>query len=108
MTPRTSSALSKWARWGLLAVTIAMGVALIGTAWASRRRVDEASEVLVIGQTQSFLRGLFAQLRQNPDVTATELRNFLADNEQFGMRYLEVRDKDAPPVRAGCAGLSGA
>ena len=101
MKPRTSSTLSRWARWGLLAVTLAMGVALISTAWASRRRVDEASEVLVIGQTQSFFRGLFAQLRQNPGVTLAELQSFFADNEQFGMRYLEVRDRDAAPVRAG-------
>src|SRR5688572_9829802 len=101
MAPRSSSALSRWARWGLLAVTLAMGVALISTAWANRRRVDEASELLVVGQTQSFFRTLFAQLRQDPEVTAAELQAFLADNEQFGMRYLEVRDRDAPPVRAG-------
>jgi two-component system, NtrC family, sensor histidine kinase HydH len=101
MAQGSSSALSRWARWGLFAVTLAMGVALISTAWASRRRVDEASELLVIGQTQSFFRGLFAQLRQNPDAPPAELQSFFGDNAQFGMRYLEVRRNDAPPFRAG-------
>jgi two-component system, NtrC family, sensor histidine kinase HydH len=101
MAQRTSSALSRWARWGLLAVTLAMGVALIGTAWASRRRVNEASELLVVGQTQSFFRTLFAQLRQDPEITSAELESWLADNEQFGVRYLEVRAQDAPRVHAG-------
>jgi two-component system sensor histidine kinase HydH len=101
MAPRSSSALSRWARWGLVAVTFATGMALISTAWANRRRVNEASELLVVGQTQSFFRTLFAQLRQDPEITESELQGFLADNEQFGMRYLEVRDRDAPRVSAG-------
>src|SRR5688572_6938779 len=101
MAPRSSSALSRWARWGLVAVTLATGMALISTAWANRRRVNEASELLVVGQTQSFFRTLFAQLRQDPEVTESELQGFLADNEQFGLRYLEVRDRDAPRISAG-------
>ena len=101
MAQRTSSALSRWARWGLLAVTLAMSGALIGTAWANRNRVDEASELLVVGQTQAFFRTLFAQLRRDPELTAAELESFLADNEQFGMRYLELRAPETPPVRAG-------
>ena len=101
MAPRSSSALSRSARWGLLAVTLAMGGALISTAWANRRRVDEASELVVIGQTQSFFHSLFTQLRHDPDITLAELQSFLAENEQFGMRYLEARVQNTEPVRAG-------
>ena len=96
-----SSLLSKWARWGLLAVTLAMSVALITTAWASRRRVDQASELLVIGQTQAFFRSLFEAIKNNREFGARELAGFVADNEQFGVRYVDVRETSGQIVRAG-------
>jgi hypothetical protein len=86
-----------------LAVTLAMGVALITTAWASRRRVNEASELLVIGQTQSFLRGLFDELRQAPAISEAELLDFLADNSSSACVTWKCAKK--PPARCASARL---
>jgi two-component system sensor histidine kinase HydH len=96
-----SSVLYGWARWGLLAVTLAMTVALITTAWAGRRRVDEASELLVIGQTSAFFRSLFESLKVERNFGADELAAFHADNQEFGVRYVDLRERDGTILRAG-------
>jgi two-component system, NtrC family, sensor histidine kinase HydH len=84
-----------------LAVTLAMTVALITTAWAGRRRVDEASELLVIGQTSAFFRSLFDSLKVDRDFGAEKLAAFVADNQEFGVRYVDLRERSGTIVRAG-------
>lgn len=93
--------LSKWARWGLLAITLTMGAALISTAWVSRRRIDESSQVLIMGQAELLLRALGAQVRSSADVSSADLATFLAENEKFGVRYVELRSGRGDSKRAG-------
>jgi len=96
-----ASRVSKWARWGLLATTLAMAAALLSTAWSSRRRADEASELLLIGQGQSLLRMLSEQVRYSGQPSDADLASFVAENAEYGVRYVEVRTRDGILARAG-------
>jgi len=96
-----ASRVSKWARWGLLATTLAMAAALLSTAWSSRRRADEASELLLIGQGQSLLRMLSEQVRYSSQPNDADLAGFVSENAEYGVRYVEVRTRDGIVARAG-------
>ena len=96
-----TSSLSKWARWGLLATTIAMAAALITTAWSSRRRVEQASEVLLVGQTQTLLRALVERVIRSSELSTADVESFIADNDSIGVRYVEVRVHGSAPLRVG-------
>jgi two-component system sensor histidine kinase HydH len=96
-----SSSLSKWARWALLASTLAMAAALLSTAWSSRRRANEASELLLVGQGQSLVRMLGEHVRYSVDPNDADLASFVADNAELGVRFVEVRMHDGTIRRAG-------
>lgn len=99
------STVSRWARWGLLSVTLAMGTALVATAWASRERLDRASEVLEFGQRSALIRRLYEPMVGGTPFTQERLQKFLRDNyEELGLRFIEIRPDDhvqLETVRAG-------
>jgi two-component system sensor histidine kinase HydH len=69
-----------------------MGTALVATAWISRERLDQASEVLEIGQRAALLRRLYDPLLADTPLTRERLQKFLAENkDELGLRFVEVR-----------------
>jgi two-component system sensor histidine kinase HydH len=69
-----------------------MGTALVGTAWSSRERLDQASEVLEIGQRAALLRRLYDPLLDDKPFTNERLQKFFIENEQeLGLRFVEIR-----------------
>lgn len=97
------------ARHALIAITAAMAVALAWTAWASKRRIDEASSLLVRGQVGAFL-GSLRQLphEQAPWESTAALERFLEEQRSAGLRYVGFLAADGRPVAAvGHAELTG-
>jgi two-component system sensor histidine kinase HydH len=69
-----------------------MGTALVGTAWVSRERLDQASEVLEFGQRSALMRRLYDPMLAGTPLTTERLQKFLIDNrDELGLRFVEIR-----------------
>lgn len=88
-----TSRIGRWARWGWLATTFAMGVALLGTAWMSRTRVVRAASTLNRGQAGVLLESARQLVRDLPAVPSPgQLDSLLLRREDAGLRYVGVFD----------------
>src|SRR6186713_2314575 len=105
MSVHGSSEISRWLRVGLLLLPVVMGVALVGGAWSDRQRTYEASELLVRGQADWFLRSAAQSFRSSegpPD--AAELSELLDELEGDGLRYVALIGSDgSTSLEAGTA-----
>jgi hypothetical protein len=88
--------VSRWLRGGLLLLPLLMGVALVGGALSNRQRIYEASELLVRGQVDSFVRSL-AQILRSADGPMSEeaLNEALEELQADGLRYVALLEPDA-------------
>jgi two-component system, NtrC family, sensor histidine kinase HydH len=94
-----TSRLGRWARWGWLATTFAMGAALLATAWTSRMRVVRAGSTLNRGQAGVLLESARQLVRDLPSpINATQLDSLVRLREDAGLRYVGVFDFDGTPV----------
>lgn len=89
--------LGRWVRWGWLATTVAMGAALVVTAWVGRQRAVGAASTLNRGQSLV----LFEAVRQAAHGFARpprpgQLDSLLRQHETAGLRYLAFFDPDGP------------
>ena len=103
---RLSSIGTRWAAWGLLAATFAMGVSLLVTSWASYRGAISASAAITRSQGDTFLRGLFALGRRSGggNVPQAELQAFLEEQRPAGLQYAALFDEaQQRVVEAGTA-----
>ncbi len=90
----SSAAGTRWARWGLLAATFAMGISLLLTSWSSYRGAVQASATLTRGQGEALLRSLRALARREPSPPERgDLEALLNDQAAFGLRYVAVFDE---------------
>jgi len=84
--------LTGWA-WGVVAVIILMGGALLTTVWTTYAGVRDASALLLRGQIDALpqaVRGELADLGGPP--TAEELSEFLEEQREAGLRFIAVID----------------
>ena len=82
---------ARWARWGWLATTVALGAAVIVTGWSNLLSVREASSTLYSGQNDLLLGAVAQQLRgQEAEPTPEALQRVLAEQSDAGLRYLAV------------------
>jgi two-component system, NtrC family, sensor histidine kinase HydH len=94
-----TSRLGRWARWGWLATTFAMGAALLATAWTSRTRVVRAASTLNRGQAGVLLESARQLVRELPSpINATQLDSLLRLREDAGLRYVGVFDFSGTPI----------
>lgn len=105
MSLQGSFEISRWLRAGLLLLPFLMGVALVGGAWSDRQRTYEASELLVRGQADWFLRSAAQSFRTSegpPD--EAELSELLEELEEDGLRYVALlQSNGSARVEAGSA-----
>ncbi len=96
----TRTKRSRWARWSLLVVALGLAAALVATAWSSKRRIEEASELLIRGQADLFRKQLFethvAQGGSRPDPGVAQ--QVLSKNYDAGLRYVAVYQSGAEHV----------
>ncbi|OGU09167.1 MAG: hypothetical protein A2W29_02400 [Gemmatimonadetes bacterium RBG_16_66_8] len=82
-------ARARFARWGWLATTFALVVALLATAWASQRGAERASDTLVRGQSDVLMEAFREYMRARPGIpAAATLDSFVTDRVDAGVRYV--------------------
>jgi two-component system sensor histidine kinase HydH len=81
---------TRWAAWGLLAATFAMGAALLLTSWSSYRSVMAASAAVTRSQGDAFLRALFTLGRR--DVSEADIQAIVEEQRTGGLRYVAIFD----------------
>jgi len=84
----------RWVRWGWLATTVALGAALVVTAWVGRRRAVAAAATLNRGQSLVLFESIRQQARtmgQTPQ--QAELDSLLRQHREAGLRYLAFFDE---------------
>jgi two-component system sensor histidine kinase HydH len=102
--------IGRWARWGWLATTFAMGIALMATSWASSRRITRAASTLNRGQSEVLLEGVRQYFRDiDPNITEMDLDSLLEAKLSTGIRYIGVYDgsRAALSQRRAAIGQSG-
>lgn len=88
----TSKKLARWARHGLVAAVVLMGVALVVTVWSTNRNVERASDVLLAGQAEVFDSTLRARFRGG--ATAELFAEAIELHADQGLRYVASYDLD--------------
>lgn len=95
--------VGRWARWGWLATTLAMGVALLVTAWLGRERAVAAEDTLNRGQGEVLLEAARQALRGSSlPLEPARLDSLLDQQRRAGLRYVGVLD--LPDSAIGQAG----
>ncbi len=85
--------IGRWARWGWLATTFAMGIALLVTSWASHRRIERAASTLNRGQSEVLLEAVRQYFRDvEPLMTEIRIDSLLESKASTGIRYIGVFD----------------
>lgn len=79
----------RWARWGWLATTVAMGLAVMATAWSGYRTARDASSVIYRGQADLLRSAIFRTLRENQGrASSADLDSILRAEWSEGLRYV--------------------
>jgi two-component system, NtrC family, sensor histidine kinase HydH len=83
--------LGRWARWGWLATTVLMAVALLATAWVGRQRAAAAADTVDRGQGEVMMEAARQALR-GAELPADRARldSLLAQQRGAGLRYAGV------------------
>jgi len=91
--------LGRWVRWGWLATTVALGAALVATAWVGRQRAVAAATTLNRGQSLVLFESIRQQARalSEPPEPA-QLDTILRQHQAAGLSYLAFFDSSGSPV----------
>ena len=102
---KLSSPGVRWAAWGLVGATFAMGASLLLTSWSSHRSVISASAAVTRSQGEAFLRSLFFLSRRSDGgrIAAADLQALLAEQQAAGLRFVGLVGADGGRVEAGVA-----
>jgi two-component system, NtrC family, sensor histidine kinase HydH len=90
---RTRARLLALARFGILLALFGLGVALVFSAWVSRRDAEMLSALLDRGQAESFFHTIpRIHERNRGHATIADLNQLLTDFRADGLRYLAEYD----------------
>lgn len=94
-----TSRAGRWARWGWLGTTVAMGAALLAMAWVSRTRVVRATSTLNRGQAGVLMESIRQSMSDlNAIPTQAQLDSLLGGREDAGLRYVGIFNDDGVPI----------
>ena len=96
-------------RWGLLALALVFGGALMGTALRARRDARAAEQVMARAQGEALLQRMRRELgaaRRRPR-RRCNLATIVESYEELGLRYLAVRENGRIVAEAGSPSLPG-
>jgi two-component system, NtrC family, sensor histidine kinase HydH len=92
-TPAIRGRGARWARWGWLATTVALGAAVILTGWSNLLSVREAATTLYSGQNDLLTGAVIQPFRgQEGDPTPEALERVLTEQSGAGLRYIAMYD----------------
>lgn len=100
MTPEPTNrahATTSLTRWGLLATTIALGIAMIAASWANYNSARNARATLFRGQADILASAMRRTLRPG-SITEAELDTLLNEQSAAGLRYIALIDRDGNVV----------
>jgi two-component system sensor histidine kinase HydH len=92
-------------RWGLLALALLSGGALMGTALRSRRDARAVEQVMARAQGEGLLQRMRRELGPRGPATPDSLAVIVDAYEDLGLRYLAVRQDGRIVAEAGEARL---
>jgi two-component system sensor histidine kinase HydH len=99
VAPAVKAFGGRWVRWGWLATTVALGAALVATAWVGRRRAVAAAETLNRGQSLVLLEAVRQQAHQMSEpLQPAELDSLLRQHRDAGLRYVAFFDSAGAPL----------
>lgn len=79
----------RWARWGWLATTVAMGMAVVATAWSGYHTARDASSIIYRGQADLLRSAIFRTIREKQGrATSADLDSILRAQWPEGLRYV--------------------
>ena len=81
------------ARWGLLATTVIMGVALVGTGLTTYLGTTRAADSVAEARTLDLFRALRRTLRDGADRPQAAVEDALADFTEQGLRFIAVSNR---------------
>jgi len=91
--------LGRWARWGWLITTVAMGAALLVTAWVGRQRARAAASTLNRGQSMVLFESVREQSRGMAEPPgAAQLDSLVRQHQASGLRYLAFFDSSGAVI----------
>src|SRR5579872_902096 len=86
---RFKTRLVAFARGGLLLALLALGIALVVSAWTNRAQVEKLSALLDRGQAERFFRPMpLLHSQHNGPATSQELARLLTQFKNEGLRYM--------------------
>jgi two-component system, NtrC family, sensor histidine kinase HydH len=94
-------------RWGLLALALGFGGALMGTALRARRDARAAEQVMARAQGEGLLQRMRRELGPRGTADPADLAAIVESYEELGLRYLAVRDHGRIVAEAGAPQLPG-
>ncbi len=96
--------LGRWVRWGWLATTVALGAALVATAWVGRNRAIGAATTLNRGQSLVLFESIRQQARAMAEPPQpAELDTLLRQHQAAGLKYLAFFDSTGALLAAAGA-----
>ena len=100
---------SRIVRWGWLATTFALGIALLATAWTGRRRAADAEATLNRGQGEVLLESAREMVRATPRAGLPAAADtLLARQRNTGLRFVAVLDSSGSVLARSGTPLGGA
>ncbi len=94
-----ATAARPWVRWGWLATTVALGAALVVTAWVGRQRAIGAATTLNRGQSLILFESIRQQARTMSEPPTTgELDTLIRQHQAAGLRYVAFFDSSGAVV----------
>jgi len=92
--------LGRWVRWGWLATTVALGAALVVTAWVGRERAVAAATTLNRGQSLVLVEAIRQQVRTlgGGEPQAAQLDSILRQHQAAGLSFLAFFDSTGTPL----------
>jgi two-component system sensor histidine kinase HydH len=92
---------TSWARWGWLLITIALGVAVIASAWDSWRSTRSAADDLIRAQAQIFLHAAVVALNKAAPANGATLDSVVQAHAFGGLRYTALARVDGSLLASG-------
>ena len=89
-----------WARWGWLVTTVALGAAVIASAWMSYRSARTASDDLIRGEAHTLRDAILLANRPGHEPLAN-LDSLVAAQQDGGLRYAAWVRLDGSVVASG-------
>jgi len=90
-----------WARWGWLITTLALGAAVIGSAWANYQSASLAAYDLIRGEAHTLRDAVLATNRRAGEERRADFDSLVTAHQEEGLRFAAWVETDGTIVVSG-------